>query len=247
MEKTTDFGFKEVPQKQKAALVRDVFSSVARNYDVMNDLMSLGLHRLWKRHFIATAKLRPGQRVLDLAGGSGDISRLAAKAVGSTGFVVLSDINAEMLSCGRDRLLDEGWGPQVQCAQIDAQALPFPDRSFDLVTIAFGLRNVTDKARALAEMHRVLKIGGRAMVLEFSEVQIDALKPIYDAYSFQILPRLGHLIAKDRASYQYLVESIRRHPNQAALTELMQLSGFEMVNSHNLVGGVVAIHSGFSV
>jgi len=247
MEKITDFGFKEVPQKQKAALVRDVFSSVARNYDVMNDLMSLGLHRLWKRHFIAIAKLRAGQRVLDLAGGSGDISRLAAKAVGSSGFVVLSDINAEMLSCGRDRLLDEGWGPQVQCAQIDAQALPFPDRSFDLVTIAFGLRNVTDKPRALAEMHRVLKIGGRAMVLEFSELQIDALKPIYDAYSFQILPRLGQLIAKDRKSYQYLVESIRRHPNQAALTTLMQSSGFALVESHNLVGGVVAIHSGFSV
>ena len=247
MEKTTDFGFKEVPQKQKVTLVRDVFSSVARSYDVMNDMMSLGLHRLWKRHFVAIAKLRTGQYVLDLAGGTGDICRLAAKAVGSTGFVVLSDINPEMLSCGRDRLLDEGWGTQVQCAQIDAQALPFPDRSFDLVTIAFGLRNVTDKARALAEMHRVLKIGGRAMVLEFSEVQIDALKPIYDAYSFQILPRLGQFIAKDRASYQYLVESIRRHPNQAALSALMQSSGFALVESHNLVGGVVAIHSGFSV
>jgi len=247
MEKTTDFGFKEVPQKQKVTLVRDVFSSVARSYDVMNDMMSLGLHRLWKRHFVAIAKLRTGQYVLDLAGGTGDICRLAAKAVGSTGFVVLSDINPEMLSCGRDRLLDEGWGTQVQCAQIDAQALPFPDRSFDLVTIAFGLRNVTDKARALAEMHRVLKIGGRAMVLEFSEVQIDALKPIYDAYSFQILPRLGQFIAKDRASYQYLVESIRRRPNQAALSALMQSSGFALVESHNLVGGVVAIHSGFSV
>lgn len=247
MEKTTDFGFKEVPQKQKATLVREVFSSVARSYDVMNDLMSLGLHRLWKRHFIATAKLRPGQRVLDLAGGSGDISRLAAKAVGESGFVVLSDINAQMLSCGRDRLLDEGWGPQIACAQIDAQALPFPDRSFDLVTIAFGLRNVTDKARALNEMRRVLKIGGRAMVLEFSELQIDALKPIYDAYSFHVLPRIGQLIANDRASYQYLVESIRRHPNQAALTELMQNAGLSLVQSHNLVGGVVAIHSGFSV
>jgi demethylmenaquinone methyltransferase / 2-methoxy-6-polyprenyl-1,4-benzoquinol methylase len=247
MEKTTDFGFKEVPAAQKAALVRGVFSAVARNYDVMNDVMSLGLHRLWKRHFIATSQLRPGQRVLDLAGGSGDISKLAAKAVGESGLVVLSDINAQMLECGRDRLLDEGWGSQVHCLQIDAQALPFPDRSFDLVTIAFGLRNVTDKARALSEMHRVLKIGGRAMILEFSEVQINALKPVYDAYSFQILPRLGQLIAKDRASYQYLVESIRRHPNQAALSLMMQSAGFTQVSARNLVGGVVAIHSGFSV
>jgi demethylmenaquinone methyltransferase / 2-methoxy-6-polyprenyl-1,4-benzoquinol methylase len=251
MEKTTDFGFATVPQKEKAGRVRAVFSAVASRYDLMNDVMSLGLHRLWKHHFVATAGLRPGQRILDLAGGSGDIARLAADAVGPDGLVVLSDINPSMLAQGRDRMLDEGLGARmnapVQCALIDAQALPFPDRSFDLVTIAFGLRNVTDKALALKEMLRVLKLGGRVTVLEFSEPTIGALKPIYDAYSFHVLPRLGEFIANDRASYQYLVESIRRHPNQEALKQIMQDVGFAQLSVHNLMGGIVAIHSGYSV
>ncbi len=242
---TTHFGYQDVPVTRKQALVGEVFTSVASRYDVMNDLMSLGLHRLWKRHFVATARVRPGQKVLDLAGGTGDIAGLIAPLVGDKGLVVLSDINAQMLARGRDRMLDEGHGPRVTCALINAQALPFPRASFDLVTIAFGLRNVTDQAQALAEIQRVLKPGGRVLVLEFSEVRQPLLKPIYDAYSFSVLPRLGKLVAKDEASYRYLAESIRKHPNQAALAALMDSAGFERVEVRNLLGGIVAIHSGY--
>ncbi len=242
---TTHFGYKDVPVERKQALVGEVFTSVASNYDVMNDLMSLGLHRLWKRYFVSTAKVRKGQKILDLAGGTGDISGLMAPLVGDTGMVVLSDINAEMLVRGRDRMLDEGHSARVRCARINAEALPFPRASFDLVTIAFGLRNVTDQARALAEIARVLKPGGRALVLEFSEVRQPLLKPIYDAYSFSVLPRLGKIVAKDEDSYRYLAESIRKHPNQAALAALMTGAGFEKVDVRNLLGGIVAIHSGY--
>jgi len=242
---TTHFGYKDVPVEAKQALVGEVFTSVAANYDVMNDLMSMGLHRLWKRYFVSTAKLRPGQKVLDLAGGTGDIAGLMAPLVGDSGMVVLSDINAQMLVRGRDRMLDEGHAARVRCARINAEALPFPRASFDLVTIAFGLRNVTDQPRALAEISRVLKPGGRILVLEFSEVRQPLLKPIYDAYSFSVLPRLGKLVAKDEGSYRYLAESIRKHPNQAALAALMTTAGFDRVDVRNLLGGIVAIHSGY--
>lgn len=244
---TTHFGFKDVPVQEKAGLVRQVFTSVAGKYDVMNDLMSGGLHRLWKRHFATISGVRAGDRVLDLAGGTGDISKLMAEKVGAQGIVVLSDINQAMLSQGRDRMLNEVPFGRIHCMQINAEALPFADRSFDLVTIAFGLRNVTDKARALAEMHRVLKIGGRLMVLEFSELRIDALKPIYDTYSFKVLPKLGKLIANDADSYQYLAESIRKHPNQAVLADMLATAGFGRVSVQNLLAGLVAIHSGWRV
>jgi demethylmenaquinone methyltransferase/2-methoxy-6-polyprenyl-1,4-benzoquinol methylase len=246
-EKTVDFGFRDVKAEDKARLVAEVFSSVAPKYDVMNDLMSLGAHRLWKRYFVATSGVRPGQRVLDLAGGTGDIAALLADEVGDDGLVVLSDVNAAMLGVGRDRMIDEGRVRRVASAQLDAEALPFPDRSFDLVTIAFGLRNVTDKERALREMHRVLKLGGRALVLEFSAVKSTPLKALYDLYSFQVLPRLGELVAKDRASYEYLAESIRKHPDQAQLKAMMEAAGFARCDFRNLMGGIVAIHSGYSV
>jgi len=248
MEKqTTHFGYRDVAVAEKQSLVGEVFTSVASRSDVMNDLMSLGLHRLWKRHFVATAGLRAGDRVLDLAGGTGDISGLMAPLVGDKGMVVLSDINAEMLVRGRDRMLDEGHSARIACARINAEALPFPDDSFDLVTIAFGLRNVTDQPRALAEMCRVLRPGGRALVLEFSEVRQPLLKPVYDAYSFGVLPLLGKVVAKDEASYRYLAESIRKHPNQARLSELMSSAGLERVSVRNLLGGIVAIHSGYAI
>lgn len=246
-DKTTHFGYRDVNVAEKQALVGEVFTSVASRYDVMNDLMSLGMHRLWKRYFVATAGVRPGHRVLDLAGGTGDISGLLAPLVGADGLVVLSDINAEMLARGRDRMLDEGHSGSIATARINAEALPFPDRSFDCVTIAFGLRNVTDQPRALAEMRRVLKPGGRALVLEFSEVRQPVLKPLYDLYSFTVLPLLGRLVAKDEASYRYLAESIRKHPNQARLAELMHGAGFTGVDVRNLLGGIVAIHSGYAV
>lgn len=245
-EKTTHFGYRDVNVAEKQALVGEVFTSVASRYDVMNDLMSLGLHRLWKRYFVATAGVRPGHKVLDLAGGTGDISGLLAPLVGPDGLVVLSDINAEMLVRGRDRMLDEGHSPRIATARINAEALPFPDRSFDCVTIAFGLRNVTDQPRALTEMRRVLRPGGRALVLEFSEVRQPVLKPLYDLYSFSVLPLLGRLVAKDEASYRYLAESIRKHPNQARLAELMSGAGFTRVEVRNLLGGIVAIHSGYA-
>ncbi len=244
---TTHFGFRDVESHEKAKLVGEVFSSVASKYDVMNDVMSAGMHRLWKRHFVAIANIRAGDKILDLAGGTGDIAKLMAERAGDSGHVVLSDINQAMLSVGRDRMLNEAAFGRISCAQINAEALPFAARQFDLVTIAFGLRNVTDKAKALSEMHRVLKIGGKLMVLEFSELRINALKPLYDAYSFKILPRMGKLIANDSASYQYLAESIRKHPNQEALAEMMRSVGFAQVSVQNLLGGMVAIHTGYSV
>lgn len=241
---TTHFGYREVALADKQKLVGQVFSSVARRYDLMNDLMSLGIHRLWKRHFIATAALRPGDRVLDLAGGSGDIALKAAHEVGAEGLVVLSDINPQMLAVGRDRVLDAGAMARIVCAQINAEALPFADASFDVVTIAFGLRNVTDKARALAEMRRVLRVGGRVLVLEFSALREPALKPLYDLYSFKVLPWLGRRIAGDADSYRYLAESIRRHPDQETLAALMRQGGFDQVDVRNLSAGLVAIHRG---
>lgn len=246
-EQQTHFGFRQVSTGDKGKLVGGVFSSVAGKYDLMNDLMSLGVHRLWKRHFIATANLRPGQRVLDLAGGTGDIAALAARAVGAEGRVVLSDINREMLIRGRDRMYDEGLWPQVQTARINAEALPFPDNSFDCVTIAFGLRNVTFKERALAEMHRVLDLGGQALILEFSKVRGEHLSRLYDAYSFQVLPRLGQLIAGDADSYQYLAESIRKHPDQQTLAAMLEEAGFGRVSVRNLSAGIVAVHRGWKL
>jgi demethylmenaquinone methyltransferase/2-methoxy-6-polyprenyl-1,4-benzoquinol methylase len=246
-EDTTHFGFRDVPTAEKKKLVGRVFSSVAQKYDLMNDLMSFGVHRLWKRYFVATAGAKRGDRVLDLAGGTGDIAALLRERVGDTGAVVLGDINAEMLRVGRDRLTDRGLVRGLDYAQLNAEALPFPDASFDLVTIAFGLRNVTDKAAALREMQRVLKIGGRALVLEFSEVKAAKLKPLYDFHSFQVLPRLGRLFAGDPASYQYLAESIRKHPPQEELRDMMQAAGFARCDYRNLSAGIVAIHSGYKV
>jgi demethylmenaquinone methyltransferase/2-methoxy-6-polyprenyl-1,4-benzoquinol methylase len=244
-EKTTHFGYRDVPVGEKKKLVGRVFSSVAQKYDLMNDLMSFGIHRLWKRYFVATAGVREGDAVLDLAGGTGDIAALLHERVGERGRVVLGDINAQMLRVGRDRLTDRGLVRGLDWLQLDAQALPFPERSFDLVTIAFGLRNVTDKAAALREMHRVLKIGGRALVLEFSQVQAAPLKPLYDLHSFQILPRLGQLFAGDAESYRYLAESIRKHPPQDELRAMMEQAGFARCDYRNLNAGIVAIHSGY--
>ncbi|MEO8671409.1 MAG: bifunctional demethylmenaquinone methyltransferase/2-methoxy-6-polyprenyl-1,4-benzoquinol methylase UbiE [Tahibacter sp.] len=244
---TTHFGYRDVPVAEKQRLVGEVFSSVASNYDLMNDLMSFGIHRLWKRHFAAISGVRAGDRVLDLAGGTGDIAALLLPLVGAKGEIVLGDINAAMLKVGRDRLTDRGLVQGLRYAQINAESLPFPDRSFDAVTIAFGLRNVTDKQRALNEMHRVLKIGGRALILEFSSVRSEWLKPLYDFHSFQVLPRLGRLFAQDAASYQYLAESIRKHPDQATLAGMLEHAGFAKVEVRNLTGGIVAIHRGYRV
>ena len=242
---TTHFGYRDVPVDEKEKLVGRVFTSVAAKYDLMNDLMSLGVHRIWKRWFAATSGVRGGDRVLDLAGGTGDIAALLLPRVGSTGSVVLGDINAAMLRAGRDRLLDRGFVRNLDYAQLNAEALPFPDASFDTVTIAFGLRNVTDKALALREMLRVLKPGGRVLVLEFSAVQSEWLKPLYEFHSFQVLPRLGAFIADDAESYQYLAESIRKHPDQATLKAMMEAAGFGQVDVRNLSAGIVAIHRGY--
>jgi len=242
---TTHFGYRDVPVDEKEKLVGRVFTSVAAKYDLMNDLMSLGVHRIWKRWFAATSGVRGGDRVLDLAGGTGDIAALLLPRVGSTGSVVLGDINAAMLRAGRDRLLDRGFVRNLDYAQLNAEALPFPDASFDAVTIAFGLRNVTDKALALREMQRVLKPGGRVLVLEFSAVQSEWLKPLYEFHSFQVLPRLGAFIADDAESYQYLAESIRKHPDQATLKAMMEAAGFGQVDVRNLSAGIVAIHRGY--
>lgn len=241
---TTHFGFREVPTADKQRLVGRVFSSVAGRYDLMNDLMSFGIHRLWKRYFVATSGVRRGDRVLDLAGGTGDIASLLLERVGPEGEIVLGDINGEMLRVGRDRLTDRGQVRGLRYAQMNAEALPFPDGSFDLVTIAFGLRNVTDKQKALDEMYRVLRPGGRGLVLEFSEVKADWFKPLYDFHSFQVLPRLGRLFAGDADSYQYLAESIRQHPPQDTLKAMMAQAGFERCDYRNLSGGICAIHSG---
>jgi demethylmenaquinone methyltransferase/2-methoxy-6-polyprenyl-1,4-benzoquinol methylase len=243
----THFGFRDVPLAQKEKLVGRVFTSVAAKYDVMNDLMSLGIHRLWKRWFAATSGVRSGDRVLDLAGGTGDIAALLLPRVGDAGHVVLGDINAAMLHAGRNRLLDRGFVRNLDYAQLNAETLPFADRSFDAVTIAFGLRNVTDKQRALGEMHRVLKPGGRVLILEFSAVRSEWLKPLYDFHSFQVLPRLGAFIAGDEESYRYLAESIRKHPDQAALKAMLEAAGFAGVDVRNLSAGIVAIHRGYRI
>lgn len=246
-EPTTHFGYREVPVADKQKLVGRVFTSVASKYDLMNDLMSFGVHRLWKRWFTATSGVRAGDAVLDLAGGTGDIAALLLPVVGPSGRVVLGDINAAMLRAGRDRLLDRGHVRNLDYAQIDAQALPFPDCSFDAVTIAFGLRNVTDKDAALREMQRVLRPGGRALILEFSAVRLDWLKPLYDFHSFKVLPRLGAFIAGDEHSYRYLAESIRKHPDQATLKSMMEGAGLSNVDVRNLSAGIVAIHRGYKV
>ncbi|MET0348445.1 MAG: bifunctional demethylmenaquinone methyltransferase/2-methoxy-6-polyprenyl-1,4-benzoquinol methylase UbiE [Rhizobacter sp.] len=237
----THFGFKTVDEKEKSGRVRGVFDSVASKYDVMNDLMSMGLHRLWKAYTVTVAGLREGDRVLDIAGGTGDLSRAFAKKVGARGLVVHTDINEAMLRQGRDRLLDQGLVlPTMTC---DAEALPFPDASFDLVSVAFGLRNMTHKDRALAEMNRVLRPGGKLLVLEFSKVA-KPLEKAYDWYSFKVLPRIGQVVAGDAESYRYLAESIRMHPGQQELKAMMKTAGFAHVDVHNLSAGVVALHVG---
>ncbi len=237
----THFGFQQVDEQDKASRVRGVFDSVASKYDVMNDLMSMGLHRAWKAYTIAVAQPRLGDRVLDLAGGTGDLARAFARKVGDQGVVVHTDINEAMLREGRHRLLDEGL--VLPTALCDAEQLPFGDASFDIVTVAFGLRNMTHKDRALAQMARVLKPGGRLLVLEFSQVAAP-LRKAYDWYSFKMLPRLGSLVAGDADSYRYLAESIRMHPDQATLKAMMKAAGFGHVDVHNLTGGVVALHVG---
>jgi demethylmenaquinone methyltransferase/2-methoxy-6-polyprenyl-1,4-benzoquinol methylase len=244
---TTHFGFRDVPVADKQKLVGEVFSSVAGKYDLMNDLMSLGVHRLWKRYLVGTSGVAKGDRVLDLAGGTGDIAALLHERVGPEGEVVVGDINAAMLGVGRDRLTDRGLVQGLRWVQLNAEALPFPDGHFDLVTIAFGLRNVTDKAAALREMRRVLKVGGRALVLEFSQVKPAWFRPVYDFHSFKVLPALGKLFANDPGSYQYLAESIRKHPDQATLQQMMAEAGFARCDHRNLSGGIVAIHSGYAV
>ncbi|HHI76427.1 MAG TPA: bifunctional demethylmenaquinone methyltransferase/2-methoxy-6-polyprenyl-1,4-benzoquinol methylase UbiE [Gammaproteobacteria bacterium] len=244
---TTHFGFRKVPKEQKARLVRGVFDSVAEKYDIMNDLMSFGVHRLWKRFAIELAGVRPGQTVLDLASGTGDLADRFAGLVGPEGLVVMSDINPSMLSVGRDRMLDRGHLGNMAWALIDAERLPIADASVDLVTIAFGLRNVTDKDAALREMYRVLRPGGRALVLEFSKPRNKPLEKLYDLYSFGVLPRMGQLVANDAESYRYLAESIRMHPDQETLKGMMEAAGFERCDVHNLTGGIVAVHRGFKL
>jgi len=244
MPRTTDFGFQAVPEDDKTQRVAGVFDSVARKYDLMNDVMSAGVHRLWKRFTVEQSSLRPGQRVLDVAGGTADLAIQFARRVGASGQIVLSDINAAMLARGRDRMLDAGIvAPAVQC---DAERLPFPTAYFDCVCVAFGLRNMTCKEHALAEMQRVLRPGGRFLVLEFSRVW-KPLQPLYDAYSFKMLPQLGKLIANDSDSYRYLAESIRMHPDQEQLKKLIEDAGFERVEYFNLSAGVVALHRGYKL
>ena len=241
---TTHFGYDTVSLADKARRVRSVFDSVASRYDIMNDLMSGGLHRLWKNFTVEQAGVRRDHVVLDLAGGTGDLSRVFAGQVGDGGHIVLADINAMMLREGRSRLIDAGVAGNLTIAQVDAEKLPFADHSFDCVTIAFGLRNVTDKDEALASMLRVLKLGGKLLILEFSR-PADAIKPAYDLYSFKVLPLLGKLVANDESSYQYLAESIRMHPDQDTLLSMMEAAGFERCRYHNLAGGIVALHIGY--
>ena len=244
---TTHFGYKTVDKEQKAGLVGEVFHSVADQYDVMNDVMSFGIHRLWKRYTIDQAGIRPGQRILDLAGGTGDLASRMSRMVGPTGQVVLSDINASMLENGRQRLTNEGLVGNLEYVQANAECLPFEDNHFDLVTMAFGLRNVTDQSAALASIFRILKPGGRLLVLEFSKPVMPGLKPVYDFYSFSALPFMGKIIANDAESYRYLAESIRMHPDQDTLKGMMEDVGFERCDYHNLSGGIVALHRGFKL
>lgn len=241
-EHNTHFGFKTVAETEKAKKVAEVFHSVANKYDLMNDVMSAGLHRGWKRFAVSVSGVTAGDKVLDIAGGSGDLSKLFSQKVGSNGQVILTDINASMLGVGRDRMLDAGLSvPALQC---DAEKLPFPDQYFDCVIVAFGLRNMTHKDRALAEMQRVLKVGGRLLVLEFSKVW-QPLSKVYDAYSFKLLPFMGKILAKDAESYQYLAESIRMHPDQETLKQMMVDAGLSKVDYYNLAAGVVALHKGY--
>jgi demethylmenaquinone methyltransferase/2-methoxy-6-polyprenyl-1,4-benzoquinol methylase len=245
--RTVDFGFEKVAWSEKAKRVHSVFASVAGKYDVMNDLMSFGVHRLWKRFTLSLTGLKPGQQALDVAGGTGDLALGMLRQVGKEGRVVLSDINPRMLDVGRDRLLDAGFVGNVEYLVADAERLPFADNSFDCLTIGFGLRNVTDKAAALRSMHRVLKPGGHLLVLEFSTPIAPGLKPLYDAYSFNVLPTLGRLVAGDRDSYRYLAESIRMHPDQETLLEMLRSAGFAQARYHNLSGGIVALHRGYKI
>ena len=242
---TTDFGYQQVPVAEKQARVRAVFESVAGNYDLMNDLMSAGTHRLWKRFTLSQTGLRPGQRALDVAGGTGDLSAGMSRQVGSDGLVVLTDINAAMLAEGRNALTDRGIVANVRYSLANAERLPFPDSSFDCVTIGFGLRNVTDKMAALRSMQRVLKPGGQLLILEFSHPIVPGLRPLYDAYSFSVLPWLGKVVARDEGSYRYLAESIRKFPQQETLVEMMREAGLEGCRYHNLTGGIVALHRGY--
>jgi demethylmenaquinone methyltransferase / 2-methoxy-6-polyprenyl-1,4-benzoquinol methylase len=246
-ERVADFGFEKISEDEKARRVKAVFDSVAGRYDLMNDLMSFGLHRIWKRMAVMAAMVRPDHRVLDLAGGTGDLTRLFAERVGPQGHVVISDINGEMLGLGRDRLIDDGVGIDISVVQADAESLPFPSRSFDIVSIAFGLRNVTNKAAALDEMYRMLRPGGRVLILEFSKLKIPALRRVYDAFSFRVLPKLGDWVANDGDSYRYLAESIRVHPDQETLLAMMESAGFARCRYRNLAGGVVAVHDGLRV
>jgi len=241
----TDFGYERVPLGEKQRRVRGVFDSVASRYDLMNDLMSGGAHRLWKEFTLSLTGLHAGQRALDVAGGTGDLAVGLARQVGKSGMVILSDINAAMLGEGRDRLLDAGLVGNVSCVLANAEKLPFADAQFDCVTIGFGLRNVTDKPAALADMRRVLKPGGQLLVLEFSHPVLPFLKPVYDLYSFRVLPLLGKFVAKDEASYRYLAESIRMHPDQETLSGMMRDAGLEDCRYHNLTGGIVAVHRGY--
>lgn len=243
---TTHFGYETVPVGEKARRVKGVFDSVAGNYDLMNDLMSAGMHRLWKRFTLEQAAVRRGQSVLDLAGGTGDLAGKFASKVGNDGHVVLADINASMLQEGRRRLTDAGVAGNLSITQVDAERLPFADASFDCITMAFGLRNVTDKSAAFASMFRVLKPGGKLLVLEFSQPD-KVLKPAYDLYSFKVLPALGKIVAGDSSSYRYLAESIRMHPDQEQMLELMKAAGFERCRFHNLAGGIVALHIGYRI
>lgn len=244
-QKTTHFGFETVHWEEKEQKVRSVFQSVAKNYDVMNDLMSLGIHRLWKRFTTEVSRVKPGDAILDLAGGSGDLTRMLCQKTGTSGRVVLADINSAMLSVGRDRMLDEGLYDNIEYVQANAQALPFKNNSFNCITMAFGLRNVTDKNQALHSMYRVCKPGGKLLILEFSTPAIPGLAPLYDWYSFHVLPKIGQMVANDKQSYQYLAESIRMHPPQEELKNMIEAAGFEDCRYYNLTGGIVALHTAY--
>ncbi|MEY8768056.1 bifunctional demethylmenaquinone methyltransferase/2-methoxy-6-polyprenyl-1,4-benzoquinol methylase UbiE [Francisella philomiragia] len=243
--KTTDFGFTEVPWEEKQKKVAGVFHSVAAKYDLMNDLMSFGIHRIWKKQTIAKTGVRKGDKVLDLAGGTGDLAYKFCQMVGSQGKVVLSDINSSMLEVGKEKLTNKGCVGNIEYVQANAECLPFPDNYFDCITISFGLRNVTDKAKALASMCRVLKPGGRLLVLEFSKPIVPMLSKVYDEYSFNALPFLGKIITQDAESYKYLAESIRKHPDQETLKQMMYDAGFDNVEYQNMTGGIVALHIGY--
>lgn len=246
-QQTTDFGFQKVSSDEKTRRVRQVFTSVAAEYDLMNDLMSLGVHRLWKRHAVHLCSIKKNDQVLDLAGGTGDIAALVKPRLGEDGSLTVCDINADMLQHGRDRFINTGMTDGINYVQANAECLPFADNNFDCITIAFGLRNVTDKGKALRSMYSKLKYGSRIMVLEFSRIAIPVLAKLYDQYSFKLIPRIGKLVANDEESYQYLVESIRMHPDQDSLKKMMEAAGFEKVSYLNLSGGIVAIHRGYKL